>query len=152
MEAALGLQPGSRRASTQLLTFFPPHVKLGTFCTFLLQLFQSKSFSSSGRLPIVRLTLKIGLHCFLLRQKLVKLSCIMRTCQKGTTLYKGMMGNKNCSLQPSRHLPHTDFKPLSALLCAWHSLESGVIEGNDGVCGSSGCQGSSVLLGIAQGA
>lgn len=128
----------------------PPSRLAGTFCTFLLQLFQSKSFSSSGRLPIVHLTLKIGLHCFLLRQQLGKLSCIMRTCQKDTTLYKGMMWNKNCSLQPSQPLPHTNFKPFSALMCAWHSLKLWVTEGSGGICGPSGSQGGLVVLGIAQ--
>lgn len=68
-----------------------PLTLAGTFCTFLLHLFQSQSFSSSESMPIVRLTLKIGLYCLLLRQQLGKLSCIMRTCQKETTLHKGMM-------------------------------------------------------------
>ena len=36
-----------------------------------------------------------------------------------------MMWNKNCSLQPSQPLPHTDFKAFSALMRAWHSLGSG---------------------------
>lgn len=86
-------------------------------------------------MPIVRLTLKIGLYCFLLRQQSVKLSGIMWTCQKDTTLHKGMMWNKNCSLQPFQPLPHTDFKPFSALVCSWHSLELGATVGSGRVCG-----------------
>lgn len=131
-ETAPALLPGADMPTHSCWAFVPPHVKLEHFALFFSNS-QSKSFSSSGRMPIVHLTLKIGLCCFLLRQQLVKLSCIMRTCQRDITLYKGMMWNPNCSLQ----LPHLSCTQIvSRFLClvyAWHSSELGVIGGKDGV-------------------
>lgn len=131
-ETAPALLLGADMPTHSCWAFVPPHVKLEHFALFFSNS-QSKSFSSFGRMPIVHLTLKIGLCCFLLRQQLVKLSCIMRTCQRDTTLYKGMMWNPNCSLQ----LPHLSCTQIASrflcFVCAWHSSELGVIGGKDGV-------------------
>lgn len=143
----LCLAAGSRHTAAK---FLPPSRSAGTFCTFFLQLFQSKSFSSFGRTPIVPVTLKIGLQCFLLRQQLVEFSCILGTSQEETTLYKETMWDKNCSLQPSQPLPYADFKPV---LCSGATGLEGELEGRGGICGSPwstlpAARGSWVALGI----
>lgn len=127
--------------------FLPPSRSSGTFCTFFLQLFQSKSFSSFGRTPIVPVTLKIGLQCFKAAIGGVQLysgdqsegdNIIQRDDVRQKLLSSAFPASSVCRFQASA-LPWCDW--------AWGGIGK---EGRD-MRASSSCRGSWVALGIGDG-
>lgn len=134
-QAALVLQPGANGANTQLLTFFPLTLSwnilhfsspaLSKQVIFLLWKVAHCSFDIKDRSSLFSLKAAIGE----VKLYYVDLSEGYNIIQRNDVKQKLLSSTFQLLL-------HTYFKPLSALACSWHSLEVGVMEGGEGVCGS----------------